>query len=168
MEGRWTMREDEGERRRWHARAKERGSETKRDAIDSGRVEFFFFFSSSSVVFFTFSIRENIFFSLSQKAHSPFSPPSRAGCVPLALERQGARVLASKKAQRGEKKRHSKRSFLFFPVFRILPSPPSTDAAPRRRQRCPAAARIEAASRRRCISRAAERARPRGKQQQQQ
>ena len=72
------MREDEGERRRWHARAKERGSETKRDAIDSGWVVFFFFFFLRPALFFSLSQFEKTFFSLFLKRHTLLSLPHHA------------------------------------------------------------------------------------------
>lgn len=147
------------------ARERERERRVMKTRRYRRRVEFFVFFLRAKFFsFFTFSNREKQTV-LSQKADSFFLLPSTRWLrAPDIRKPRDVRLLASKKGH-GEEKKEFTRSFFFSPfgLFGFFP-----DAAPRRRQCCPAAARLEAASRTSSTSCAAERARPRGKQQQQQ
>ena len=108
------MREDEGERRRWHARAKERGRETKRDAIDSGRVEFFFFFFFVQRCFFHFlNSRKHFFLSFSKGTLSFLSPITRWLRAPGIRTPRSARASQQKGPERREKKAFQKELSFF-------------------------------------------------------
>ena len=147
------------------ARARKR--KKGREGVGRDAIEFFFFFFSKRLCSWH-TLRDIEPVSLFQKAHSSFAPLRTLAASPSIGTPRGALASSEKGPQRGEKKGNPKGASFFSSLLAGLPS--LRDAAPRRRQRCPSAARIEAASSRNSSSssRAAGCARPRGQQQQQQ